>query len=440
MMNEQHWYEEQKQQHFSDADHKSNRARTVSLSTLIVCMLITGLLGGAAGGVVSYGTQQRQLQAIQQQMAALETSQVSGLDAPAQEVGANASTPSANSNLIPTVAPSSDGTYTKAQIIEFCAPSIVGIDVMVPGSGWYGDTMQSGSGSGVIISQDGYIITNNHVVSGATDIKVYLYDDTEYTATLIGTDAKTDLAVIKIDAQGLRAAQLGDSGSLLVGEDVLAIGNPLGELRGTATSGMISAISRTINIEGQGMTLLQTDAAINPGNSGGGLFNMQGELVGIVNAKVASSSTEGLGFAIPVDDAKAVVSDLIDLGYVSGRAYLGVVMNNVQVPNNSSDNGSRTPGGFGLKDYFGFFGGNQSYTIRVEIVELVSGGAAEKAGLQVGDYILQVDDTEITNTSHLAIVIREYNAGDMATIKVERNGQEINIPITFDENKPEKQS
>lgn len=434
-MDQQYWYEDQKQQHFSGADHKKRSSRTVTLATLIVCMLITGLVGGAAGGLITHNAQQKQMDTLQAQVTAVQQTQTEL----AQNIGSAGSTATApvasGSEAVPAMQSDSEYTYTKAQVVEYCAPSIVGIDVEVPGYGWGRQYTQTGSGSGIVFSEDGYIITNNHVVEGATNIKVYLYDDTEYPATLVGTDAKTDLAVIKIEATDLRPVTMGDSELLRVGDDVLAIGNPLGEFRGSATSGMISSLSSTLTIEGQQMTLLQTDAAINPGNSGGGLFNMRGELVGVVNAKIASNTTEGLGFAIPVDDAKQVIADLMNLGYVSGRAYLGVYMDNVTVQTGDGDNSGGS--GYGIDNFFGFFGGSSGYETRVVIVDLVPGGAAERGGLKVGDYILAVDDTEVTDVNQLAIAIREYNAGDQATIKVQRDGQELDLSVVFTENVPE---
>lgn len=421
MMDQQYWYEEQKQQHFSDAD-KKQRGRVVSLTTLVVCMLITALLGGAMGGILMQGGR-TQLQGAQ-------NSPTPAIEESAAPAAAAAGQAPSNNPVTQTV---SDGEYTKAEIVQMAAPSIVGIDVEGTATDWYGrSAITQGSGSGIIVSADGHIITNNHVVEGAKNIKVYLQDDTEYDAVLVGTDEKSDLAVIKIEAAGLTPVVMGDSDALVVGEDVVAIGNPLGELRGTATSGMVSALSRTITIDDRAMTLLQTDAAINPGNSGGGLFNARGELVGIINAKVASSSTEGLGFAIPVNNAKQVISDLMDLGYVSGRAYLGVYTQNVAVQSDAMD-GKDNYGMDGLFD----FGSMREVETRVQVVQIVLGGAAETAGIQDGDLILQVDDTVITTGTQLAQAISEYNAGDMATIKVQRDGQELDIPVTFKEYIPE---
>lgn len=418
-MDQQYWYEEQKQQHFSGGD-KSTRGRSVSVATLIICMLITALVGGAVGGYM-INRPQTQIQAAQ------------STSTPAQEPVAEASSALANPPEAGVTQVATDGVYTKAQIVQMAGPSIVGIDVSGTETDYFGRSATTqGSGSGIIVTADGYILTNNHVVSGAQAIKVYLQDDTEYDAKLIGTDTKTDLAVIKIDATGLTPVIMGDSDALVVGEDVVAIGNPLGELRGTATSGMVSALSRTITIGNEEMTLLQTDAAINPGNSGGGLFNAKGELIGIINAKVAATATEGLGFAIPVNSAKQVISDLMDKGYVSGRAYLGVYTQNVAMQSEGMDGNSDN----GMSDFFGF-GQMQDVETRVQVAQLVVGGAAEKAGIQAGDLILQVDDAKITTGSELAQAIGEYKAGDVANIKLQRDSKELNVTVTFEEYIPQ---
>ena len=314
------------------------------------------------------------------------------------------------------------------------APSVVGIDVTIPNTnsgynfGWgfnFGDGSAqetTGAGSGVIITSDGYIVTCNHVVDGASSIKVTLNDDTQYDATLVGTDERNDLAIIKIEASGLTPATLGDSDMLTVGEDVIAIGNHLGELRGTATGGMISALNREVNVQGTEMALLQHDAAVSPGSSGGGLFNSSGSLIGIVNAKASSSNAEGLGFAIPVNSVKQIIDDLINYGYVKGRAYLGVYTQNVTL---HSDRG-----GWG-----GYFGG--SGTSCVQIAQVMAGGAADQAGMQANDLILAVDGTEITSNDKLSSVIGAYNAGDSATITIQRNGKQMELTVTFGEYTPD---
>ena len=225
---------------------------------------------------------------------------------------------------------------------------------------YFQQAVQSGAGSGVILSKDGYIVTNNHVIDGASKITVTTKDGKSYDAKLIGTDSSTDLAVIKIEATSLKPAVMGSSSKLEVGDTAVAIGNPLGELGGTVTSGIISALDREVTIDNQTMQLLQTNAAINPGNFGGGLFNDQGELIGIVSAKSSGSNIEGLGFAIPIDHAKDVITNLIENGYVKGRASLGVTLT-LGTSNNPFSSDTST----------------QVYIAKVE-----DGKAADKAGLQ----------------------------------------------------------
>ena len=314
-----------------------------------------------------------------------------------------------------------DGQYTRAQVVELCAPSVVGIDATFETTVSYWGRPQTyeqqGSGSGVILTENGYIATCAHVVEGAKDITVTLNDDTSYSAALVGTDTRNDLAIIKIEAEGLTPAALGDSDMLTVGEDVIAIGNPLGELRGTATAGIISAVKRSITVESTEMELIQTDAAISPGNSGGGLFNASGRLIGIVNAKVSDTSAEGLGFAIPVNSVVNEINDLLNYGYVTGRAYLGVYTQDVSVSN-----------GYGFFSYSG--------TRCVQITDVVAGSAAERAGLRTGDLILAVDDRTVSSNSDLSEVIAGYNAGDTAKFTVRRDNSRVEITVTFGEYVP----
>lgn len=312
-----------------------------------------------------------------------------------------------------------DGQYTRAQVVELAAPSVVGIDATfeVTSSNWgRAQTYeQQGSGSGVILTADGYIATCAHVVDGAKSITVTLSDDASYPATLIGADSRNDLAIIKIEAKDLVPAKLGDSDMLTVGEDVIAIGNPLGELRGTATGGIISAVKRSITVDGAEMELIQTDAAISPGNSGGGLFNASGRLIGIVNAKVSDTSAEGLGFAIPVNSVINEINDLLQYGYVTGRAYLGVYTQNVTLSNGYYYSGTRC----------------------VQIADVVSGSAAAKAGLTAGDLILEVDGRTISSNDDLTDAIASYNAGDSAVLTIRRDGSRMTVTVTFGEYKPQ---
>ncbi len=425
------WYERYSSPTPQDNGTRAPRSREphgVRISTLIVFMMVAVLLGGLLGGLYTR-------QYVGQQLSALASEQSSASSAIKEAAASDASGGLTNASTS-----SFATTFSKAQIIELTAPSVVGIDTYYTASGNYGfsfgngssdnssQQVQSGSGSGIILTSDGYIVTCKHVVDGAETIKVILNDDTEYDAKLIGSDTRSDLAVLKIEATGLSPATLGDSDMLTVGEDVIAIGNPLGELRGTATSGIISALSREVTVENTTMSLIQTDAAISPGNSGGGLFNASGSLVGIVNAKASSSNSEGLGFAIPVSSVKTIISNLIDHGYVLGRAYLGVYTQDVTL---SSD----TNGGNG-----GFFGGFfSSGTTCVQIAQIVSGSAAEEAGLKTGDLILKVDDTEISSNTALASIISGYNSGDTATLTIQRDGKQQTVTVTFGEYKPEEQ-
>ena len=220
-----------------------------------------------------------------------------------------------------------------AGIADSAAPSVVEVFTETKQvSSWFQEYVTEGAGSGVVLSEDGYIVTNHHVIDGANTIKVRLSDGQTYTAALTGTDAKTDLAVLKINASGLITAKLADSSAVRVGDFVIAIGNPLGELGGTVTEGIISAKDREITIDGEAMTLLQTSAAVNPGNSGGGLFNLDGELVGVVNAKSSGDDIEGLAFAIPADTVKEIVQELIQYGYVTGRPQLGISVSQITKP------------------------------------------------------------------------------------------------------------
>lgn len=278
---------------------------------------------------------------------------------------------------------------------------------------YFQQMVTTGAGSGVIISKDGYIVTNNHVVDGANKITVRTKDGTEYTAKLIGVDAKTDLAVIKIEASNLNAAIMGTSSSLSVGDEAIAIGNPLGELGGTVTRGIISALDREITIDGQSMTLLQTDTAINKGNSGGGLFNSNGELIGIVNAKSSGTSVEGLGFAIPIDTAKPVIESLISSGYVTGRPQLGVSMVNV------------------TDDQTAFQAGVNE--LGVYIAKVNDGSSAQEAGLQVKDRVISVDGQEIASSSDIAKIVDSKKVGDTITLVLERDGKQVTATATLKE-------
>ena len=316
-----------------------------------------------------------------------------------------------------TAASSSGSSLTTEQVADLVSPSVVVItteQVVYSQWSWYGQNqVESGAGSGVIISSDGYILTCAHVVDGASTITVTI-GDKDYTATLVGEDTTSDIAVIKIDADGLTPATVGNSDSLKVGQSVMAVGNPLGELGGTVTGGMISALNRSVTIQGSSsvntMSLIQMDASVSPGNSGGGLFNMNGELVGIVNAKSSSSDAEGLGFAIPINDAIKVAQELLENGYVTGRPYLGITYLAVTDAQTASQLGVNAYG-----------------------VYVVEGGPAEKAGLQAGDRIVSVDGTEIASKDDLGTLMQKHAAGDTLSITIARDGQMQTVNVTLGE-------
>lgn len=300
-----------------------------------------------------------------------------------------------------------------SDVVKVAKPSVVEIvtETLSSGNSIFGQYVSQGAGSGVIMSSDGYIITNNHVIDGASTIEVTTDDGKTYPATLIGKDAQTDLAIIKVDAADLVPAQFGDSTTLEVGDAAIAIGNPLGSLGGTVTTGIISALDREITIDGTTMTLLQTDAAINPGNSGGGLFDANGYLIGIVNAKTSSTGIEGLGFAIPISGAVDIINELIQNGAVTTRAALNVSLQDVT----------------GSSGMFGTPSRNEG----VYIVQVVEGGAAANAGLQTGDQIIEFDGQSVTTSAEVKKILSQHSAGDVVNMKIDRNGQQIDVDITL---------
>ena len=347
-------------------------------------------------------------------------SQMNGSKVVIQQVAPSSTSSSSGSDSSITSASASGSSLTTEQVADLVSPSVVVItteQVVYSQWSWYGQSqVESGAGSGVIISSDGYILTSAHVVSGASNITVSI-GDKDYPATLVGEDTTSDIAVVKVDATGLTPATVGNSDNLKVGESVMAVGNPLGELGGTVTSGIVSALNRSVSIQGSSsvntMSLIQMDASVSPGNSGGGLFNMNGELVGIVNAKSSDSDAEGLGFAIPVNDAVKVAQELLENGYVTGRPYLGISYFAVT--------DAQTAAQLGVNAY------------GVYIVEVVKGGPADKAGLQAGDRIVSVDGSEVATQSDLGTLMQDHKAGDTIEITVARGGQMQTVNVTLGE-------
>ena len=310
----------------------------------------------------------------------------------------------------------SSSTGSLADVASAVSPSVVVVtteQLVTNNYFWGGQQVLSGAGSGVILTTDGYIVTNYHVVEGAQQVTVTLHDDSTYTATVVGADQQSDIALLKIEATGLTPAVLGDSDNVQVGEVVIAVGNPMGTLGGTVTDGIVSALNRDISVEGNEMTLMQTSAAISPGNSGGGLFNTNGELVGIVNAKYSDEDAEGLGFAIPVNTMKTVVQDLLENGYVTGRPALGITVITVGDVQTAMQYGVSSLG--------------------VYVNSVDAGSGAEAAGMKAGDRIVSIGTQLVETTDDVTNALKSYNVGDVVEVQVDRGRELITLQVTLGE-------
>ena len=314
---------------------------------------------------------------------------------------------------------------TTPEIVDKVGPAVVGIiNKTTYGNAYgyygslYGDLNQEieqGSGSGVIISADGYIVTNNHVIENASALTVILNTGTEYKATVVGTDSSTDLAIIKIDAKNLAYAQMGSSSSLRVGETAIAIGNPLGqEFAGTTTQGIISGLNRSVTIDNKTLNLIQTDAAINPGNSGGALVNEYGHLIGINTAKISSNTLEGLGFAIPIDEAKPIIQELMTNGYVTGRPVIGI--------------GGRAVTKEDAEAY--------NLKVGVYVSSMTPNGPAYMSGMKIGDIIVECEGEPIETVDDINKIKNKKSPGDKMTMKVYRKGKYVDISLILGEETP----
>lgn len=300
-------------------------------------------------------------------------------------------------------------------------PAVVGITSTINNviSIFNASTTSTGTGSGIIISSDGYIVTNNHVIEGASTVSVTLNTGSEYEAKVVGSDSKTDLAVLKIKPEEtLTVAELGDSSQIQVGERAVAIGNPLGmEFFGSTTQGIISAINRKITVDNRTMSVIQTDAAINEGNSGGALVNAYGQVIGINAVKISSSSVEGMGFAIPISEAKPVIEDLIKYGYVKGRPVLGISYRDV-----TRDMAQR-----------------QGWPLGVQVMATQVGSGAEIAGLEQGDIIIKADGKEIKNGDELNEIKDSHKPGEVMQLDVYKyqTGLNAKVSVKLTEERPE---
>lgn len=354
--------------------------------------LCCALLGGAVGGGVVWGV-----------------SRTSG------GTSINVSGRPAASVSINTV----DGKteMSDAEVYAATVNSVVSIRTSATsGYNFFGQAVETASaGSGFVLTSDGYIVTNYHVVKDADTVTVTMYNGDEYNAQYVGGDEDYDIAVIKVEATGLPAVTLGDSSLLNVGDHVLAIGNPLGELTFSMSGGMVSSVNRTINVDGTPFNMIQTDTSINPGNSGGPLMNSYGEVVGIVSAKYSSysdESVEGLGFAIPINDVYAMIEDIMTNGYVTNKPYLGIT------------GGTMTEQMAAQYRY--------DVTSGVFVYSVEEGSAADKAGLQMGDVITAIDDTTITSLEDLSAAKKQYSAGDTSKFTIYRQGETLTVDVTWD--------
>jgi serine protease Do len=305
---------------------------------------------------------------------------------------------------------------TTAEIYAAYVGSSVGITVDIVSTNIFGQTVtNAAAGSGFVITEDGYILTNYHVIDGANKVEVTLRNGETYSAKIIGSDQDNDIAVIKIDAKDLTPATIGDSSQVEVGDLAVAIGNPLGQLGGTATAGIVSALDRTLTIEGTTLTLLQTDAAINGGNSGGGLFNSKGELIGVVESKASAVGVEGLAFALPINSVSEIINDMIENGGSATTSKstpaVGVVISEV------SDSNAQ---------YYGL------ESAGVYIAQ-VTGQNAQKAGFQERDRVVSIDGQEIKSSNDFITIVRKHKVGDTVSVVVSRNGQEIEIKTELEE-------
>ncbi len=300
---------------------------------------------------------------------------------------------------------SEEGNLTPQEIFVKCSPSVVAISTQT--RSYYG--IGQSSGTGIIMSEDGYIITNHHVIDGATEVSVTTKNGV-YPAAIVGSEAKSDIAVLKIEAEGLQVAEFGSSSELVTGDSAIVIGNPLGlEFADTMTIGYVSATERVVQISEYIMTLIQVDAAVNPGNSGGPLINSRGQVVGVVNAKISQDAVEGIGFAIPIDTAMNIAQDLIEHGYVTNRPMLGITVQSINQQQAA---------------YYGYEPG-------ITVTEVSPGSCAEAGGMKVGDKILAFNGVEVADSTQLNYEKDKCNVGDTVTVTIERDGQQMDLTIVL---------
>lgn len=377
---------------------------------VVALALSCAILGGVGGGAIVASSFSAKLDRLTATQAAQAASAQSGSSAAVTTVVHHTNT--------------GDKELTPQEVYNEYVDSVVGITTSGVTTNVFGQQTEfAASGSGFVISDDGYIVTNHHVIADATNVKVALYDGKTYDATVVGSDSSNDVALLKIEATGLHSVAIGDSDKIEVGDQVAAIGNPLGELTYTLTVGYVSALDRAINADGTPINMLQTDAAINSGNSGGPLFDMNGNVIGITSAKYSGSTNtgttiEGIGFAIPINDVMSIVSDLQTYGYVTGQAYLGV----------------------SVKDLDSTTASYYSLPVGCYVASVTEGSCSQKAGVKSGDIITALNDTEVPSYTDLAAALKKHKAGEQVTLTVYRAGQTVKLNVTLDEKQPESKS
>ena len=377
---------------------RGSAAKVVALA--LCCSLVGGAAG--AGGFAAYDLFRNNSDAD------LPTEITEALNVSAVNVGEREDT------TIKKVSVDTSKELSAAEIYAANVNSTVGITTSVTTNFFGQQTQQAASGSGFILTADGYIVTNHHVVEDAESIKVTTYDNNSYEAKLIGYDENNDVAVLKVDAKDLTPVVIGNSDNMNVGDSVVAIGNPLGELTFSLTTGAVSALNRNVTIENTAMTLIQTDCAINSGNSGGALFNSHGEVIGITNAKYSSSgrssssSIDNIGFAIPMNSVYGIVTSIIEKGYID-KVYIGVSVSSASSSRRNNSSGNNVQG--------------------LVVESVVKDSPAEEAGLETGDIITALDGEKLTISSELSSMLSKHNSGDTVTLTVIRDGETMKIEV-----------
>ena len=380
---------------------------------MIASCLICAMLGGLGGAALVERRTDQRIAAVEQSVAALDE-HVRELPVLKQSSVAGSA-----GNIAATAY---GGAMSAGDLYDMACEQVVGVTSEVTYTNFFGMRSSAAvSGSGFIITPDGYILTNYHVIEDAykagLDVNVIVYDGTRYPAQIVGVEADNDVAVLKIDADGLNAVTLGDSDSMRVGDTVYAVGNPLGELEFSMTTGHVSAKDRRIVTESNGdsISMFQIDAAVNSGNSGGPVYNARGEVVGIVTAKYKSSGVEGIGFAIPIKDAASIAQELVTIGYVTGKAHLGVSVNS---------------------KYNEMYARYYGWPVGAYIDSVDAGSSADQAGIQAGDIITKIDGEAIRSFDDLRAAIKRHSAGETVDIEFYRADEIRSVPVVFDEERP----